>query len=123
MFELSVREHFDAAHALRGYQGRCENLHGHRFEAVVAVRGTTRNDIGIVYDFTELKAHLRAVLGELDHRNLNETPPFDVQNPSSENLAVFVYDAMAERLAGAPVAIASVTVYESPDAGVVYTPE
>lgn len=122
MYEISVREHFDAAHALRGYQGRCENLHGHRFEVVVVLRAEALNEIGIAYDFAELKRHLREVVGELDHRNLNETPPFDEQNPSSENLARHIYGEMAKRLAGAPVRIARVEVWESPDACAAYIP-
>ncbi len=121
MYELTVEQEFDAAHALRGYQGKCERLHGHRFRVAVTVRAAKLDDIGMAYDFTKLKAHLGTVTGRLDHTNLNETAPFDRINPSSENIAATVYDEMKALLAGAPVALQSVTVWESPQSRVVYT--
>lgn len=121
MYEISVRGHFDAAHALRGYKGKCESLHGHRFEVMVTVQARELNEIGISYDFTELKRHLREVLEGMDHHNLNETPPFDKVNPSSENLAATLYREMASRLRDAPVALARVQVWESPEASATYS--
>jgi len=70
MYRICVRRHFDAAHALRGYQGRCENLHGHRYEVVACVRKRELNEIGLAFDFTEFKRELDAILDGLDHRNL-----------------------------------------------------
>ncbi len=123
MYEISIRGDFDAAHALRGYQGKCENLHGHRFEVVVTISSAVLNDIGIAYDFADLKQHLRAILSRFDHTNLNEVPPFNRSNPSSENLAVTIFEDLKSRLSGAPVKLVSVEVRESPTSRVKYTPD
>ena len=122
MFEVSARQHFDAAHYLRGYRGKCESVHGHRFEVVVSLRAEVLDDIGIAYDFAIIKGHLREVLGRLDHTLLNEIPPFDGINPSSENIAYLVYEELQPRLSGASVSISSVQVWESPESCVTYIP-
>lgn len=124
MYRIHIRDHFDAAHYLRGYQGRCEALHGHRYEVVVAVETAQLDEIDLGYDFTELKRLLReTVLGRLDHRCLNEVPPFDRINASTENLARTIYGWLQEGLGKSPVRLAYVEVYESPDSWVRYTPE
>ncbi|MBI2907533.1 MAG: 6-carboxytetrahydropterin synthase QueD [Chloroflexi bacterium] len=123
MYQVSVRDHFDAAHYLRGYEGRCESIHGHRFEVVVTVAASALDDIGLVYDFTRLKGCLKETLDRLDHVSLNDTPPFDKVNPSSENIAAKIWGEMEARLRGAPVKLRSVQVWESPDAWVTYAPD
>jgi 6-pyruvoyltetrahydropterin/6-carboxytetrahydropterin synthase len=120
MYKLSVEQHFDAAHALRGYKGKCENLHGHRFVVKVKVTASQLDDIGLAFDFTELKRMLKSILGRFDHTNLNETPPFDKINPSSENIARTVYESMKIELKNTPVKLAAVKVYESPESAVEY---
>ncbi|MBA7678022.1 6-carboxy-5,6,7,8-tetrahydropterin synthase [subsurface metagenome] len=123
MYQISVEQHFDAAHFLRGYQGKCEALHGHRFRVVVKVRASRVNDIGIAYDFVELKRHLGDIISRFDHTCLNNVPPFDEINPSSENIAATIYNDLQAKLAGAPVSISSVEVWESPQSGVAYSPD
>ncbi len=123
MYEISVEKHFDAAHFLRGYQGRCEALHGHRFKVVARVRAGKLDDIGLAYDFTELKQHLDGVLSRFDHTCLNDIPPFDEINPSSENIAATIYEELQRKLAGAPVSMAAIEVWESPDAWITYRPD
>ena len=123
MYQLTVEAHFDAAHALRGYHGKCENLHGHRFRVLARVRARKLDEIGLAYDFTELKANLNQVLVRLDHSNLSEVPPFDVLNPSSENLAAVIFNDLARALAQAPVTLYSVEVWESPESGAEYRPD
>ncbi|MFH1484974.1 MAG: 6-carboxytetrahydropterin synthase QueD [Chloroflexota bacterium] len=123
MYQVSVRDHFDAAHYLRGYEGKCENLHGHRFEVVVTAEALDLDETGLTYDFTKLKGHLREVMGLLDHVCLNDIPLFDRLNPSSENIAAAVWGEMKRRLGRAPVRLVSIQVYESPDAWVTYFPE
>ena len=123
MFELSVEMNFDAAHCLRGYQGKCEALHGHRFRVVARVKSAQLDKIGMAYDFTLLKKHLGEVVARFDHTNLNETTPFDKLNPSSENIATTVYRELQPRLAGAPVTLAAVEVWESPESRVTYVPD
>ncbi len=122
MYQITVEGDFDAAHALRGYRGKCENLHGHRFRVLVRVRANKLNEIGIAYDFTELKKHLGEVLARFDHTNLNEIAPFDKINPSSENIAAEIYGELGRhRLEG--VTLREVEVWESPESGVSYRPE
>ena len=123
MYQLSVEQDFDAAHSLRGYQGKCEALHGHRFRAVVKAKSSVLNEIGIVYDFTELKKHLGDILARFDHTCLNDVTPFDKINPSSENLATTIYNELQLRLADAPISLSFVEVWESPQSGVSYCPE
>ena len=123
MYQVSVEQHFDAAHFLRGYRGKCEALHGHRFRAVVKVNASGVDDVGMAYDFAELKRHLRDILTRLDHTCLNDVPPFDKINPSSENIASAIYDELKSKLAGAPVSLACVEVWESPQTGVAYSPD
>ncbi len=123
MYQVSVEQHFDAAHFLRGYRGKCEALHGHRFQVVVKIKSTEVNDIGIVYDFVELKQQLRDILARFDHTCLNDVPPFNTINPSSENIAVTIYNELQPKLAGAPVSLAGVEVWESPQTRVAYSPD
>ena len=123
MYQLSVEQHFDAAHFLRGYRGKCEALHGHRFQVVVKIKSDEVNDIGIVYDFVELKQQLRDILARFDHTCLNDVPPFDTINPSSENIAVTIYNELQPKLAGAPVSLSGVEVWESLQTRVAYSPD
>ena len=123
MYEISVRQEFDAAHCLRGYQGKCETLHGHRFQVAANLRAESTNDLGLAYDFTELKRHLKDIMDLLDHKNLNELPPFDKINPSSENIATLVYDELKKRLKDSGSLLYSVRVWESPECCVTYRPD
>jgi len=123
MYQVSIEQHFDAAHFLRGYRGKCEALHGHRFRVVVRVEASKVDDIGLAYDFVELKRQLDDILSRLDHTCLNEVPPFDKVNPSSENIASAIYNELQPKLAGAPVSLACVEVWESPQSGVAYSPD
>ncbi len=123
MYELFVERHFDAAHFLRGYQGKCEALHGHRFKVVARARATGLDDIGMAYDFTALKKHLDDILARFDHTCLNDTPPFDVANPTSENIAGEVFRQLHSRLGVEPVSLSCVEVWETPFQGVAYSPD
>ena len=122
MYQISVKQHFDAAHALRGYKGKCESLHGHRFEVVVTIQAKELNEIGIAYDFLELKNQLKEILNKFDHTSLNDMSIFEKINPSSENIARIVYQELKAKLKGAPVTLTSVDVWESPENCVHYTP-
>ena len=123
MYQISVEQHFDAAHFLRGYRGQCEALHGHRFRVVVRIESSGLDDIGLAYDFKELKQHLAEVISRFDHICLNDLPPFDQINPSSENIAATIYKELKPKLAGAPVSLSGIEVWESPQTGVIYTPD
>ncbi len=123
MYQITIEQHFDAAHSIRGYQGKCEALHGHRFRVVARVTATGLDDIGLAYDFSELKRHLAAIIKRFDHCYLNDVSPFDKINPSSENIASTIYSELQPKLAGAPVSLACVEVWESPQSGVAYSPD
>jgi 6-pyruvoyltetrahydropterin/6-carboxytetrahydropterin synthase len=123
MYEISVEKHFDAAHFLRGYKGKCEALHGHRFRVVAKVRAKKLDDIGLAYDFTELKGYLNDILSRFDHTCLNDVAPFDRINPSAENIAATIYNELKSKLAASPVTIVSIEAWESPQTGVIYSPD
>jgi 6-pyruvoyltetrahydropterin/6-carboxytetrahydropterin synthase len=123
VYQISVEQHFDAAHYLRGYQGKCEALHGHRYKVVLKVEAAGLNDIGLAYDFVELKEYLAEVIGRFDHICLNDVPPFTDINPSAENLATNIFNELKARLAEEPVTISSVEVWESPQTGIIYAPD
>lgn len=97
MFEVRVEADFSAAHFLKDYNGKCENLHGHNYKVYAHVRGSVLNEGGMLLDFTKLKAALRAVCKELDHTNLNDFDYFK-QNPSAERIAMYIYDGIVSRL-------------------------
>ena len=123
MYHISVEDHFDAAHFLRGYRGKCEALHGHTFRAAVTIKAAKLDNIGLAYDFTVLKQHLADILSRFDHTCLNDVPPFDKINPSSENIAATIYKELQPKLAAAPVSLSCVEVWESPQSGVAYSPD
>jgi 6-pyruvoyltetrahydropterin/6-carboxytetrahydropterin synthase len=123
MYEIVVEQYFEAAHFLRGYQGKCENLHGHRYTVVVRLKGKTLNEIGLVYDFTDVKRHLGSILSGYDHTSLNDRPPFDRINPSAENIAATIYSELTARLEKGPVSLSAVEVWENPQQGIIYRPD
>ncbi len=123
MYTIAIEQHFDAAHFLRGYQGKCEALHGHRYKVVARITASKLDDIGMAYDFTLLKQHLGDIMSRFDHTCLNDVPPFDEINPSSENIAATVYQELKPKLAGEPVTITSIEVWETPQSWVSYTPD
>ncbi len=90
MFEVRVQADFAAAHFLKDYNGKCENLHGHNYKVYAHVRGQNLNEGGMLLDFSKLKGALRTVCKILDHTNLNDIDFFE-QNPSAERIAVFIY--------------------------------
>jgi len=122
MYQLFVEEHFDAAHYLRNYHGKCENLHGHRFKVVVRLEATKLNEVGLAYDFAQLKHYLRELLAKFDHACLNDIAPFEKIEPSCENIAATIYDKLQPRFSSLPVKLACVEVWESPTSGVAYYP-
>lgn len=97
MFEVRVQDDFAAAHFLRDYNGKCENLHGHNYKVYVHVEGNALDAGGMLIDFTFLKRSLKGVLSKIDHTNLNDIKEFD-QNPSAERIAMYIYKNLVENL-------------------------
>ncbi len=112
MFEVCVVTSFGAAHNLRGYRGKCEELHGHNWKVETVLAAGKLDKIGMVADFTVIKADLKNVLSQLDHKYLNDVPYFKKINPTSENIAKFIY-AQMKKLARPGVKISRVTVWET----------
>ncbi|MFH0810204.1 MAG: 6-carboxytetrahydropterin synthase [Pseudomonadota bacterium] len=118
MFELKVTSHFAAAHHLRDFGGKCEGLHGHNWKVEVAIRAQDTGPSGVVLDFARFKEELNLVLDELDHTDLNRHDHFSRVNPSSEELARYLFGRLRPRVA--PAAMWRVTVWESDDAAASY---
>lgn len=125
MYILTVEDTFASAHQLRGYKGKCENIHGHNWKVVLKIKGSKLNNIGLLIDFHDLKDILKSITGLLDHKNINEVPPFDEINPSSELIAKFICGKTAEELKkhGDHIQVDSVTVWESATSRCTYVPE
>ncbi|MBQ9239545.1 MAG: 6-carboxytetrahydropterin synthase QueD [Treponema sp.] len=96
-YEVRVEAMFSAAHFLRDYRGKCEQLHGHNYTVRAHVRGVSLAAGGMLFDFAELKRALKTVCAALDHTNLNDLPIFD-DNPSAERIAHYIYDALVREL-------------------------
>ena len=122
MYNLTVTDHFDSSHHLRGYEGACARPHGHRFVVTVTVQSEEVNELGMVVDFKTVKSILKTrAIDRLDHYDINEVKPFDTINPTAENLAAWIYDQLSkfpEPLWG----LYSVRVYESPECYIEYMP-
>ena len=121
MYEIEVRAAFEAAHFIEGYAGKCARLHGHNWEVVAVVRGEKLDALGMLIDFKILKAELKKVLDEFDHRFLNELEPFAKENPTAENLARKVFERLASsEIFSGTVKLHAVRVCESPNSSVTY---
>jgi 6-pyruvoyltetrahydropterin/6-carboxytetrahydropterin synthase len=127
MFEVSVDRTFAAAHKLRDYHGKCENLHGHNYKVRVTIESDSLDSAGLVVDFGEVKRLMDGVIDKLDHTYLNEVPPFDVLNPSAENIAKLFHDELAAGLASGersvPVRVAAVKIWETDTSTATYRPK
>jgi 6-pyruvoyltetrahydropterin/6-carboxytetrahydropterin synthase len=122
MFVVTVQAHYDSAHFLRNYQGKCERLHGHRYVVELALATEELDVAGIAFDFVDVKKHLRELADQLDHRNLNDLPPFDTVEPSAENQARYFHDEMKRRLPPRMAdAVLYVKVWETPTQWAQYT--
>jgi len=115
MFVVSVQAHYDSAHFLRNYHGKCERLHGHRYIVELALATDTLDQAGLAFDFVDVKRHLRELSESLDHQNINDLPPFDELEPSAENQARWFYEELKGRLpARMAEAVLYVKVWETP---------
>jgi 6-pyruvoyltetrahydropterin/6-carboxytetrahydropterin synthase len=124
MFEVSVDQTFSAGHALRGYKGKCENVHGHNYKVRVTLAGKDLDSVGLLFDFVHLKQVIQSVIRSLDHRFLNDFAPFDTVNPSAENIARHIYDETSKQLQPSAngAKISSITVWETDVTSATYRP-
>ena len=120
-YEVMIERHFSSAHQLRGYKGKCENLHGHNYKIEIFAKGEELNNIGLLIDFVDLKRSADDVVKYFDHRNINELPPFDEElNPSAENLARFILEYLNREVSDDRVKIYKVRCYETPTSVATY---
>lgn len=120
-YELTVREHFDSAHALKGYPGACQYLHGHTWDIEVTIAGTQLDTVGILYDFKDIKRDVKNILENFDHRCINDIPPFDTLNPTAEHMARVIFYELEDALPSS-IELKEIAVWESPAARVTYRP-
>ena len=120
MYELKIISQFAAAHKLREFHGKCERLHGHNWKVEVYVAGDQLGKDGLLIDFRRIKKATEKVLNELDHKFLNELEPFRTINPSSENIARYVYESLDQELTNGNVKVSKVTAWESDSACATY---
>ncbi|CAN5749486.1 6-carboxytetrahydropterin synthase QueD [soil metagenome] len=115
MYIISVKSHYDSAHFLRNYHGKCERLHGHRYEVEAAYQFEDLGEGGMAYDFTDAKRTLREITEELDHQNLNELPAFEGLETSAENQARHLFEELRRRSGEFGEHLLYVRVWETPN--------
>ncbi|OQA91669.1 MAG: 6-carboxy-5,6,7,8-tetrahydropterin synthase [Elusimicrobia bacterium ADurb.Bin231] len=113
MFEIFIDDDFSAAHSLKNYKGKCENLHGHNYKVRVFVAGESLDNSGMLMDFTELKRDVSSILLLLDHKCLDDVEPFDKTNPTAENIAKYIYDKLKMKIQTPGRSIEKVFVWET----------
>ena len=123
MYELKIITEFSAAHNLRNFRGKCEALHGHNWKVEVVLSGKDLDESGVVLDFAEVKAATGEIMSEIDHRYLNDLPFFMENNPSSENIARYIFHRLREKMDNDRIRIRRVTAWESQDACASYLGE
>jgi 6-pyruvoyltetrahydropterin/6-carboxytetrahydropterin synthase len=124
MYKLMIETSFASAHQLRGYKGKCENLHGHNWKVQAYVTADKLNEVDIAIDFHDLKKITNEIVDQLDHKFLNDVFPFTEKNPSSENIARWIFDSLKKGLASYEnIRVSAVTVWESETASAIYYEE
>jgi 6-pyruvoyltetrahydropterin/6-carboxytetrahydropterin synthase len=116
MYSIKVESYFSAAHNLRAYKGKCESLHGHNWKVEALVTRSQPDKTGMVLDFGDLKIKLNNILEKLDHKYLNDIPYFKKVNPTSENIARYIYDSLKSQV----LSLESVTVWENNTSSATY---
>jgi 6-pyruvoyltetrahydropterin/6-carboxytetrahydropterin synthase len=120
-YTLNVTSEFSAAHSVRGYEGRCARVHGHNYKIAIEVKATALDNLGFVIDYYAVKKVLQGVIEKLDHYNINDIKPFDVLNPTAENIAAWFYKSLAAQLNDEQISVVAVTLFETEDFSVRYT--
>lgn len=122
-YRLKVLTEFASAHTLRDYPGACSRMHGHNWKVETEVEATALDAVGMAIDFKQIKQVAREVGDRLDHRYLNELPPFDQINPTAENIAAWMYREIAAQLNSETARVCAVTLWETDRACVRYSEE
>ncbi|HBI14097.1 MAG TPA: 6-carboxytetrahydropterin synthase QueD [Desulfobulbaceae bacterium] len=120
MLDIFIKTHFCGGHHLRDYPGNCERPHGHNWNVTVTVRATRLDNLGMGIDFKVLKGIVNRVIDELDHQDLNDLPAFRDINPSSEHIAMYLFDRLKRELTSDRYTLSSVRIQETDSSGVIY---
>ncbi len=124
MFEIKVNAEFEAAHRVAGYPGKCNRLHGHSWTVEVSAIGKELDSLGMLVDFKKVKQATMEILDRMDHQYLNELPAFESMNPTAENIAKYLYEALEQHTIFSGAArLKSIRVWESPRSSVIYSKE
>jgi 6-pyruvoyltetrahydropterin/6-carboxytetrahydropterin synthase len=118
-YRIKVGSYFSAAHNLRGYKGKCENIHGHNWKVEVSIASDTIDKTGLLIDFKKAKAILKKVLSALDHTQINKIPYFKKHNPTSELVAEYIFNNYKKKIK-LPLTLESVSVWETPGSCATY---
>jgi len=121
MYVIKILSHFSGAHRLRSLHGKCEELHGHNWKVEVSVAARRLSKEGIVIDFQVLKQKVEKILKTLDHTFLNDLPYFSKKEPSSENIAKYIFDRLKGEFKGHPAVLKEVTAWESETSSATYS--
>jgi len=121
MYEITIETHFSAAHRLRQYDGECERLHGHNWKVEISVISEILNELNMVMDFKDLKDKSKALINRFDHQYLNDIPPFDRINPTTENMAKYIFDELSKLINTENIKISKVSIWESDTCSASYT--
>ncbi len=120
MFDIFIKTHFAGAHHLRDYPGECELPHGHNWKIKVTVRALKLDNLGMGIDFKILKQQVKEVVDRLDHRDLNTMEEFSTLNPSSEHIAMLIFQNLEKILSHERYSLYSVRVMETDTSGLTY---
>ncbi len=121
MYQIMVEDVFSSAHQLIGYEGKCENLHGHTFKVQILLSGENLDDLGMLFDFKRAKLLLKDTLEEFDHKNLNTLPFFAKENPTAENIAKQIFFSLSDKISKEKIKLEKVIVWESEKSCAIFT--
>lgn len=121
MYKLNVKTHFSSAHQLRGYEGLCKNIHGHNWKVRACIACKEIDEIGMAIDFGIVKEHLNSIMEYLDHKFLNEIEPFTNINPTSENIAKYIFEILTKKLSDDNTSIEEIEVWENDNSSAIYS--
>ncbi|MBN2828937.1 MAG: 6-carboxytetrahydropterin synthase QueD [Candidatus Cloacimonetes bacterium] len=121
MYRINVKSDFSSAHQLHGYDGACRNMHGHNWKVRLEIMCSEVDEIGMAMDFNEVKIYLREMMERLDHKVLNELEPFNQVNPTSENIAKWLFEEFERRINIPGRSVTEVEIWESEKSSVIYS--
>jgi 6-pyruvoyltetrahydropterin/6-carboxytetrahydropterin synthase len=113
MYTLTVVTDFSASHIIPGHPGKCARLHGHNWKVEISVQSKILNELGMAVDFADVKAIAKSVIDEVDHRHLNDIPPFDTISPTAENVSAWLYQRLSKLINTQDISVSAVTLWET----------